>query len=111
MVFNQGNVSLDFTYINNIIKGVDNILLKSYIYKLYNTENIQPVRLLDLIEVIEKYTGKTANQKMILMKPSYISHFWASIDRLKNDYNMNYQSTEIEKNIEALVLWSKSYYK
>ena len=64
-VFNNGNLSRDFTYIDDIIDGVEATLLKpsknKQLYKLYNIGNSQPVQLLDFIKAIEKSTGKTVH--------------------------------------------------
>ena len=112
-VFNNGHLSRDFTYIDDIVKGVENTLLKpsrnKELYKLYNIGNSQPVRLLDFIEAIEKSTGKTANRKMMPMQPGDVNQTWASVERLKADYNYK-PSTAIENGVEAFVAWYKSYY-
>ena len=79
------------------------------LYKLYNIGNSQPVRLLDFIEAIEKSTGKTANRKMMPMQPGDVNQTWASVERLKADYNYK-PSTAIENGVEAFVAWYKSYY-
>ena len=57
-VFNDGNLSRDFTYIDDITTGVVNTLIKDSkndsLYKLYNIGNGKPVQLLDFIEVFRK---------------------------------------------------------
>ncbi len=63
-VFNNGNLSRDFTYIQDITTGVVNTLLKDSkndsLYKLYNIGNGKPVQLLDFIESLEKVLGISA---------------------------------------------------
>ena len=112
-VFNEGNLSRDFTYIDDIVKGVENTLLKSSrnkeLYKLYNIGNSQPVRLLDFIEAIEKCTGKTAERQMLPMQDGDVNLTWASVQRLKDDYDY-LPSTSIESGVEAFIKWYKSYY-
>ena len=112
-VFNEGNLSRDFTYIDDIVKGVENTLLKSSrnkeLYKLYNIGNSQPVRLLDFIEAIEKCTGKTAERQMLPMQDGDVNITWASVQRLKDDYDY-LPSTSIESGVEAFLTWYKSYY-
>ena len=57
-VFNNGNLSRDFTYIDDITTGVVNTLIKdsknASLYKLYNIGNGKPVQLLDFIRVFRK---------------------------------------------------------
>ncbi len=112
-VFNNGHLSRDFTYIDDIIDGIDVTLLKTSkdkeLYKLYNIGNSQPVQLLDFIEAIEKSTGKTTEHIMMPMQAGDVNQTWASVERLKTDYNY-VPSTAIENGIEAFVAWYKSYY-
>ena len=113
-VFNNGHLSRDFTYIDDIIDGIDATLLKpskdKELYKLYNIGNSQPVQLLDFIEAIEKSTGKTTEHIMMPMQAGDVNQTWASVERLKTDYNYT-PSTAIENGVEAFVAWYKSYYK
>ena len=57
-VFNHGELSRDFTYIDDIVNGVVNTLLENSknksLYKLYNIGNNSPVKLLDFIQAIEE---------------------------------------------------------
>ena len=112
-VFNNGDLSRDFTYIDDIIQGVENTLLKTVnekeLYKLYNIGNNQPVQLLDFIEAIEKSTGKTTERIMMPMQAGDVNQTWANVARLKIDYD--YQpSTTLEVGVEAFVNWYKAYY-
>jgi len=112
-VFNNGDLSRDFTYIDDIIQGVENTLLKTVnekeLYKLYNIGNNQPVQLLDFIEAIEKSTGKTTERIMMPMQAGDVNQTWANVAHLKTDFD--YQpSTALEVGVEAFVNWYKAYY-
>ena len=65
-VFNNGNLSRDFTYIEDIVKGVTSTLLNDSIdkslYKLYNIGNSSPVKLMDFINLIEMNLGVKAKK-------------------------------------------------
>ena len=112
-VFNNGNLSRDFIYIDDIIEGVENTLLKSFkeneLYKLYNIGNSQPVPLLDFIEAIEKSTGKTSERIMMPMQAGDVNQTWANVGHLITDYNYK-PSTPLETGVEAFVDWYKAYY-
>ena len=112
-VFNNGDLSRDFTYIDDIIQGVENTLLKTVnekeLYKLYNIGNNQPVQLLDFIEAIEKSTGKTTERIMMPMQAGDVNQTWANVAHLKTDYNYE-PSTTLEVGVEAFVNWYKAYY-
>ncbi len=67
LVFNNGNLYRDFTYIDDIIVGIKNTLLEKSknpsIYKIYNIGNSKPVKLLDFIDSIEKNLSIKAKKK------------------------------------------------
>ena len=112
-VFNNGNLSRDFTYIDDIIDGVEATLLKpsknKQLYKLYNIGNSQPVQLLDFIKAIEKSTGKTAKKLLMPMQAGDVNRTWANVEQFKTDYDSQ-PSTSIASGVEAFVGWYKSYY-
>ena len=111
-VFNNGNLSRDFTYIDDIIDGVEATLLKpsknKQFYKLYNIVNSQPVQLLDFIKAIEKSTGKTAKKLMMPMQAGDVNRTWANVEQFKTDYD--YQpSTSVETGVENFMSWYLAY--
>ena len=113
-VFNQGELSRDFTYIDDIILGVSatlaNDLPDGKCYGVYNIGNAQPVKLLDFIEALEQSLGKTAQKEMQSMQPGDVYQTWADVSDLKRDFG--YQpSTSIQEGIAAFVDWYKAYYK
>ncbi|MDR6301789.1 NAD-dependent epimerase [Mesonia maritima] len=112
-VFNNGNLSRDFTYIDDIIAGVEKTLLKPQpddkTYSLYNIGNGNPVKLLDFIESIEKEIGKTAQKQMLPMQPGDVEKTWADTTTLENDFNYK-PNTLIQDGIRSFVSWYKDYY-
>ncbi len=112
-VFNNGNLSRDFTYIDDIVEGVVATVLvdpknKSK-YALYNIGNSKPVKLLDFIEAIEKATGKPAIKEMRAMQAGDVERTWANVDSLQHDYGYK-PNTSINKGVADFVQWYKSYY-
>lgn len=112
-VFNNGDLSRDFTYIDDIVSGVLTTLLdtsdNTSKYKLYNIGNSQPVQLLEYIEAIEKALGKTAIKEMMPMQPGDVKQTYANVDLLKKDFN--YQpSTEVTEGIAVFVAWYRKFY-
>ena len=55
-IFNYGKMQRDFTYIDDIVKGIEGAvkLKRDYRHKVYNLGNSQPEVLSDFISVIEK---------------------------------------------------------
>ena len=113
-VFNEGNLSRDFTYIDDIVEGVQKTLLQpqpsNAPYSLYNIGNGNPVKLLDFIEAIEKVTGKTAQKTMLPMQAGDVEKTWADTSALQRDYNYK-PNTPIMTGVERFVEWYKNYYK
>ena len=113
-VFNEGNLSRDFTYIDDIVEGVINTIAKKNPnksrYNLYNIGNGSPVKLNDYIKEIEVATGKEAQRIMMPMQPGDVEQTWADTSALFKDYNYK-PTTKIDKGIDAFVKWYKDFYK
>jgi len=113
-VFNNGNLSRDFTYIQDITTGLVNTLIKDSkndsLYKLYNIGNGKPVQLLDFIESLEKVLGTIAVKNMLPMQAGDVHQTFANTTSLAHDYNYKPQIT-VDKGIKEFVLWYKSFYK
>ncbi|MBA6153424.1 NAD-dependent epimerase [Gelidibacter maritimus] len=112
-VFNNGDLSRDFTYIDDIVAGVLTTLLdpseNTSKYKLYNIGNSQPVQLLDYIEAIEKALDKSAIKEMMPMQPGDVKQTYANVSLLKKDFNYE-PNTEVAEGIAAFVAWYRGFY-
>ncbi len=115
-VFNEGNLSRDFTYVDDIVGGMLNIT-KAFEqntiqkpYSLYNIGNSRPVKLLDFIEAIERKTGKQAIKDMKPMQPGDVEQTWADVDDLIRDFDYK-PDTSIDEGVGAFVDWYKLYYQ
>jgi UDP-glucuronate 4-epimerase len=112
-VFNNGDLSRDFTYIDDIVEGVVNTLVKdsenTNLYKLYNIGNGKPVRLLDFIESLEHIIGVKAKKNMLPMQDGDVNQTFASTSSLSQDYNYS-PKININNGIRKFVLWFKIYY-
>ncbi len=127
-VFNNGEHSRDFTYIDDIVEGVvrtldsiatpdpnwsgdhPNPATSQAPYRLYNIGNNQPVELLDYIACIEKAVGKSAVKNMLPMQPGDVRDTFADIDALERDVGYK-PKTPIDEGINRFVAWYKDFYK
>ena len=113
-VFNNGNLSRDFTYIDDIVQGVVSTLLKgsknSSLYKLYNIGNGKPVQLLEFIESLEKVLDITATKNMLPMQDGDVYQTFANTSKLEHDFAYKPQTT-VNDGIYEFVKWYKSFYK
>lgn len=112
-VFNNGYLSRDFTYIDDIVEGlvatIENKNKRAELYSLYNIGNGTPVKLLDYIEAIERVTGKTAIKDMKPMQPGDVEQTWADTKELYQDFNYK-PTTKIQEGIRQFVDWYKENY-
>lgn len=112
-VFNKGNLSRDFTYIDDIVERVVTTLEKegpsNKLYNLYNIGNGNPVKLMDFIEAIEKATSKSAIKQMHPMQPGDVEKTWADTESLQKDYGYK-PDTPIQDGVDLFVKWYLYYY-
>lgn len=112
-VFNNGELSRDFTYIDDIIDGVVNTILNESknknLFKLYNIGNGSPVNLLDFINIIEDLIGTSAKKEMLSMQPGDVIQTYADTKSLEQDYTYN-TNIEIKYGIEKFISWYRNYY-
>jgi UDP-glucuronate 4-epimerase len=113
-VFNYGKLSRDFTYIDDIVTGLDVVLHHPPVlpepYKIYNIGNGQPVELLDFIESIEQVTGKKAVKNMVEMQPGDVLSTYADTSALERDFGFR-SETELKEGISRLYDWYAEYYR
>ena len=112
-VFNSGDLSRDFTYIDDIVAGVFATLLEdsndSSLFKLYNIGNSAPVQLMDFIKSIEENLGVVAEKEMLPMQAGDVNQTWADVSKLQNDYYYK-PNTAVEKGVKAFIDWFKAYH-
>src|SRR5690606_5200316 len=86
-MFNNGNMSRDFTFIDDIVEGIISILHSAErieTYKIFNIGKGKPELLTDFIEAIEKNTGKAAIKKFLPMQPGDVPRTWADTRDLES---------------------------
>lgn len=126
-VFNHGKMKRDFTYIDDIIKGIINVMEKpaepdpnwnpanpdpsrsTAPYRVYNIGNNNPVELMDFIEAIEENIGKKAVIQMKEMQDGDVVATWANVDDLINNFGYK-PDTSIKHGIKEFIRWYKAFY-
>lgn len=116
-VYNHGDMYRDFTYIDDIVRGVENILCnppaenaQGVRYKIYNIGNNKPEKLMDYIETLEKCLGRTAVKEYLPMQPGDVYQTYADVTELMEDYDFK-PDTTIEEGLSKFVEWYREYYK
>lgn len=127
-VFNHGNHTRDFTYVDDIVEGVIRALDKPATpnaeydkdnpdpasshapYRLYNIGSNRPVNLSRYIEVLEDCLGKKAEKNLLPLQPGDVPDTYANVDALVNDVGYK-PDTPIEVGIKNFVEWYRDYYQ
>ena len=115
-IYNNGDMLRDFTYIDDIVTGVENILCNppetdenGAAYKIYNIGNNQPEKLMDYIAVLEKCLGREAKKEFLPMQPGDVYETYADVSELMKDYGFK-PSTTIEEGLSRFAKWFLKYY-
>jgi UDP-glucuronate 4-epimerase len=122
-VFNHGNLSRDFTFIDDIVDGVVGVMhaplpeckkavagYEPVPSRIFNIGNHQPVQLGHFIATLEKAMGQEAIKEMLPMQAGDVYETYASIEALHTLTGYT-PSTTIEDGIPKFVQWFRSYYK
>ncbi|CAG9000118.1 MAG: UDP-N-acetylglucosamine 4-epimerase [Candidatus Celerinatantimonas neptuna] len=127
-VYNHGDLSRDFTYIDDIVEGIIRIqdvipqpnpdwepndgtpADSSAPYRIFNIGNGSPVQLMNFINALESSLGLEAKKNMLPMQPGDVYATWADTDDLFK--TVNYQpQTAVSEGVEQFVQWYRNYYK
>ncbi len=108
-VFNDGNMRRDFTYVDDIARGVIAACEQAHPYEIINLGNHEPVKLSYMIEVLEKKIGKSAIKEMLPMQPGDVPETYASVQNAKEKLDWVPQ-TDIEEGVQEFVDWYQEYY-
>ena len=125
-VFNNGKLSRDFTYVDDIVEGIIRILKSTNLathkqagkpgtrspaapFFIYNIGNSKPTPLMEFIEAIENELGIKAKKEYLAMQPGDVETTFADVSQLTKDYG--YQpKTAISEGIAKFVKWYLAYH-
>lgn len=115
-IYNHGDMLRDFTYVDDIVRGVENMLCNppkanefGDRYKVYNIGNNKPERLMDFIETLEKAIGREAKKEYLPMQPGDVYQTYADVTDLIRDFDFK-PSTSIAEGLGRFAEWYKEYY-
>jgi UDP-glucuronate 4-epimerase len=126
-VFNRGEMTRDFTYIDDIVEGIVRVIgvpaaptpgwnsnlpdpATSYApWRMFNIGNSQPVKLMRYIEVLEQCLGRKAILEFLPMQPGDVLATNADTSDLERATGFHPQTT-VEAGLAKFATWYKSYY-
>ena len=127
-VFNRGEMTRDFTYVDDIVEGIVRVLSQpaapasgwsgerpdpatSYApWRIFNIGNNQPVKLMRYIEVLEQCLGRKAQLDLLPMQDGDVPA--TSADTRELEKAVGYKPrTPVEVGIKRFADWYQSYYR
>ncbi len=125
-IFNYGNCKRDFTYIDDIVTGVQAVMQCAPLpneegvkYKIYNIGNNKPENLLDFVEILqdelkaakvlpENYDFE-AHKEFVGMQPGDVEITYADVSELERDFGFK-PSTSLHEGIRRFAQWYHEFY-
>ncbi len=124
-VFGRGELSRDFTFIDDIVSGV--VASLAHVpqrssargaecnetgspHQILNLGNETPVSVYDLVARLEQVTGKRAIRRYLPVQPGDVDHTLASIELAKR--TIGYEpKTSFDDGLARFVRWYRRYYR
>ena len=126
-VYNYGEHRRDFTYIDDIVDGICKVLsstpeartdvqtfdsnrsISRAPFQIYNLGNSQPVKLLELIEILSHALGLEVKTNMLDAQLGDVPDTLADITESVRDFGYS-PETDIKEGVESFVKWYRGYY-
>ncbi|MDZ7375113.1 MAG: GDP-mannose 4,6-dehydratase [candidate division KSB1 bacterium] len=107
-IYGDGSAQRDFTFISDIIEGVERSIERCQGYHIYNLGDSRVVSLMQLLNLIEQNLGKRAKIKYLPAQPGDVRITYADIQKATDD--LGYRPlVPIEQGIAAFVEWFLQY--
>ena len=130
-IFNYGNCKRDFTYIDDIVTGVEKVMQKAPDrkmdedglpvppYALYNIGNSHPENLLDFVQILSEELVRAgvlpadydfdAHKELVPMQPGDVPVTYADTSALEHDFCFK-PNTSLRDGLRQFAEWYKAFY-
>ena len=130
-IFNYGNCRRDFTYIDDIVEGVQRVMhraperhtgedgLPVPPYAVYNIGNSNPENLLDFVDILQQELVRAgvlpanydfeSHKELTAMQPGDVPVTYADTNALERDFNFK-PHTPLRTGLRAFAQWYKEFY-
>lgn len=130
-IFNYGNCKRDFTYIDDIVTGVEKVMGKAPDrsigedglpvppYALYNIGNNNPENLLDFVQILSEELVKArvlpenydfdAHKELVPMQPGDVPVTYADTSALERDFGFK-PRTDLRVGLRKFAEWYRDFY-
>lgn len=131
-IFNYGNCKRDFTYVDDIVKGIKLVMqappekkngedgLPVPPYKVYNIGNSNPENLLDFVQILSEELVRVgvlpsdydfeAHKELVAMQPGDVPVTFADTTPLENAFGFK-PNTSLREGLRKFAEWYKEFYK
>lgn len=131
-IFNYGNCLRDFTYVDDIVKGIAKVMccsperesgedgLPVPPYRIYNIGNSKPENLLEFVDILQQeLVGACvlpedfdfeAHKELVPMQPGDVPITYADVSALERDFGFR-PSTSLRDGLRKFAQWYKKYYQ
>ena len=131
-IFNYGNCKRDFTYVDDIVKGIKLVMDKAPLkkngedglpippYAVYNIGNNNPENLLDFVLILSEELVRAgvlpsdydfeSHKELVAMQPGDVPITYADTSALERDFGFK-PSTTLRDGLRAFAEWYKKFYK
>ena len=121
-IFNFGKCERDFTYIDDIIEGIERIMVKGpkEDYNVYNIGNSHPENLMDFVYtlanalidngILPEDFNIDEHMELVEMQPGDVPVTYSDTSPLENDYGFK-PATSLKDGLYSFARWYKEFYK
>ena len=131
-IFNYGNCKRDFTYVDDIVKGIKLVMEKAPErktgedglpippYAIYNIGNNNPENLLDFVQILSEELIRAeilppdydfaSHKELVPMQKGDVPVTFADTSALERDFGFK-PSTSLRDGLRAFAEWYKEFYK
>ena len=131
-IFNYGNCKRDFTYVDDIVEGIQRVMqhapekqtgedgLPIPPYKVYNIGNSSPENLLDFVTILQEELVRAgvlpadydfeAHKELVPMQPGDVPVTYADTTPLERDFGFR-PSTPLREGLRRFAEWYADFYK
>ena len=130
-IFNYGNCKRDFTYMDDIVEGIQRVMAKPPErkkgadglpvppYMVYNIGNSHPENLLDFVQILSEELVRAgvlpadydfeAHKELVPMQPGDVEITYADTEPLERDFGFK-PHTPLREGLRRFARWYKEYY-
>ena len=111
-LFNNGNQTRDFTYINDIVNGIFLCVLnyqKAIGATIFNIGKGTPISLFHFVKTIEEITETEISKKLVPAQLGDVEATWSDISKIQKLFGY-IPRTDLKTGVQSYVNWYKTYY-